>query len=266
MPELPEVAVLASDIRRIAASNSVRAVRFQTKHACFKKVMSATSVAIIRRFIGSHLKAGSNGKHLILSGEAGAVRIHLGMTGHFKLGPITRKDRAHHFFTIRIGADTLHYLDFRRFSRIQEYAINEFSIGGYKSGRGLSLTNKARLNFIVRNLPGLKSAPRISWLLRHGRVTGIGNYLANEALGRLNLNPYKHFQNEAEAMRTLLKCQALARASYRVGGTSFGIGYYRIDGSQGTFAEQLKYYRNPRIKRREFSNRGVYSLFPIESR
>ena len=138
-------------------------------------------------------------------------------------------------------------------------------LGGFSPRSGLYLRKAAELTNALPALAGFKTRPRITWLLQHGHRTGVGNYLANEALGRLRLSPFVPCRNEGEALHILHTCQQLARKSYRLGGTSFGIRYFRLDGSEGTFSNQLRFYKNPTVQRTLLGNRPVYTTFRLRA-
>lgn len=199
----------------------------------------------------------------MLRSGATVVSIQLGMTGQFRLAPVPPKYHQHHFMSLKWDTAECCFLDFRRFARAKTALPSPHeALGGFIPHIGFVLRSP---NAIAKQLPelqGFLSTPRIRWLLRHGHRTGIGNYLANEALGRLALSPFEPCQNANEALIILKMCQQLAKLSYRAGGTSFGIGYFRLDGSEGSFSKQLAFYKNPRANRTMFCNRAVYSYFP----
>jgi formamidopyrimidine-DNA glycosylase len=193
--------------------------------------------------------------------------MHLGMTGQFRFAPVPRENRQHHFLSLTWGSTECCFIDFRRFARVKtEVPNNSDALGGYVPGAGLVLRTPAETARQLVALPGYQSTSRIAWLLRHGHRTGVGNYLANEALGHLALSPFEPCHDAREALRILRKCQHLSKQSYRAGGTSFGIGYFRLDGSEGRFSERLLFYKNPGVRRTLFQNRGVYSDFTPPTR
>jgi formamidopyrimidine-DNA glycosylase len=199
---------------------------------------------------------------LVIHGGGKAVVMHLGMTGQFRIAPVPREYRRHHFLSLIWDTTECCFIDFRRFARVKaEPPNNSAALGGYLPGRGLVLRAPTEIARCLPMLPGYQSTSRIAWLLRHGHRTGVGNYLANEALGRLCLSPFEPCRDARESVRILRKCQQLAKQSYSVGGTSFGIGYFRLDGSVGRFSEQLSFYKNPGTTRTLYQNRGVYSDF-----
>lgn len=217
--------------------------------------------------VGRRLQISSSGKHLVFAAGRDKIALHLGMTGQFRLAPIPEEYEKHHFMTLRWRKTECCFLDFRRFARARMATSNPMTaLGGFDPARGFFLKKASDLVIGLSHLPGWRSTPRIAWLLRHGSKTGVGNYLANEALGRLRLTPFEPCNDESEALVLLKACQRLARRSFQAGGTSFGIGYFRLDGSEGTFASQLAFYRRPGIKRSVFQNRSVYTQFPGQLR
>jgi formamidopyrimidine-DNA glycosylase len=128
------------------------------------------------------------------------------------------------------------------------------------------LCTKDGLNTAIHlHLRGYERTPRISWLLKYGPQTGVGNYLANEALGRLGLNPFEPCESLAEATDLLLECGKVAEESYISGGNSFAGGYYRLDGKPGGYDSLCKFYRAPAIPRQVFRGRPVYSNYQQRS-
>lgn len=212
---------------------------------------------------GQRVRVASFGKLLVIAAAKKSVTFHLGMTGQFQLSPVVPLHQRHHFMTLEWQGTRCHFLDFRRFARCRpEKVLPLGALGGFHPGKGFFVAPPAQLRTaLVTQLRGYSTMPRISWLLRHGRQTGVGNYMANEALGRLGLSPFHPCESESEALELLKACQVVARRSFNRGGTSFGIGYFRLDGTAGRFTEELQYYRHPAVPRVMFRNRPVYSHF-----
>lgn len=262
MPEMPEVAVLASDLARIAHGRRLDAVLFRGASSFLNKIVPPQARRAARSLVGRRTYISSLAKHLIVRSGTASITIHLGMTGQFRIQDVPEKYRDHHFMTLSWGKNKCFFMDFRRFSRVHVgLRPNETALGGFDPKHGFFLRSGRDLTQGLPMLTGIQSTPRIAWLLRHGPTTGVGNYLANEALGRLNLSPFDPCLNENEALRVLRMCQRLAQRSFQAGGTSFGIGYFRLDGSEGQFSRQLAFYKNESIRKSTFRNRSVYSRF-----
>ncbi|MGK5085465.1 DNA-formamidopyrimidine glycosylase family protein, partial [Bdellovibrionota bacterium FG-1] len=210
------------------------------------------------QLLGRPLAFRSYGKGLFLY-EAGAetplVEFALGMTGQFHLRRRLDKWKRHYFLSISLGDAEVFFADPRRFGRVQTPRDTAFALGGYSEELGFWKITKPRLP------TGFLKKSRVSWLLDAGDQTGVGNYMANEALGRLGLSPFEPCRDEREAILLLRKCAAIASASYRRGGNSFGSGYYRLNGAEGAYASRCRFYQNPRVPRTMFRGRPVFTYF-----
>lgn len=225
--------------------------------------MSKTIRSQFSTLVGQHVTFASNGKalHLFKKGTAKPkVEWRLGMTGQFHRIPAPGKWKRHYFLELKFGSETVYYADPRRFGRLKLPEKTEFCLGGYSSKDGFWSARKPPLP------SGFLNRPRIAWLLSNGEKTGIGNYMANEALGKLDLSPFEVCRNEREARMLLQECQEIARRSFKFNGNSFGSGYYRLDGSVGRFLNRCAFYQNSKIKRHTFQGRPVFSNFSPRSK
>jgi len=177
------------------------------------------------------------------------------MTGRFHLEPLNAKWRRHCFLVLRFDGLTIHFSDPRRFGRLSEPRVSEFALGGFSEDSGFWYNRKPSLP------KGYLSRPRISWLLGNGDQTGVGNYMANEALGRLHLSPFLPCESVGEAIRLLGQCAKISAQSFRHGGNSFGSGFYSLDGSEGRYAPFCRFYQNPNVPRLVFQQRPVFTRF-----
>lgn len=256
---------MAHDLSGIAAGQRLSSVYFYKRDRFFSTILPPDVRSALRRLVGQRARISSNGKLLVLSSGSIYVSIHLGMTGQFRTEPVPQNHRRHHFMTLRWGRTRCRFLDFRRFSRARVGSPErEAALGGFDLQTGLYLRPPESCSSKI--MTGATTSPRMAWLLRHGKLTGIGNYLANEALGRLDLSPFSPCRSAAEGLTILRMCQRIARESYCAGGTSFGIGYWRLDGTEGGYAKQLQFYQNPKIERSLYRNRSVYSRFSPRSK
>ena len=263
---MPEVAVLAADLARIAHGRRLVAASFRMESSLLPKIIPPETRRALRSLVGRRTQISSLAKHLVVRSGSTTIAVHLGMTGQFRIGSIPKRHRSHHLMTLSWGKSDCFFLDFRRFSRVRSVLPpGGMALGGFDPAHGFFLRSARNLLQGLPALTGLRSSPRITWLLRHGATTGVGNYLANEALGRLDLSPFAPCRDEDEALRILRMCQQLAQRSFRAGGTSFGIGYFRLDGSEGKFSQRLAFYKNSSVRRTTFRNRSVYSRFTLRN-
>lgn len=85
--------------------------------------------------------------------------------------------------------------------------------------------------------------------------------MANEALGQLNLSPFTPCKNEKEARTLLTKCRDIAAQSLRYNGSSFGSGYFLLNGDEGGYLKYCQYYKKSEIPRHIFNGRPVFTKF-----
>lgn len=266
MPELAELARFAHDLNLIVGGRKISAVRANRNDKFSDKIAPADALGEVKENVGYNAKFISVGKSLILTlpKKNKIVNFKLGMTGRFQEN-VPDKFKDHVFWSLKFEDKSVHYLDPRRFGSVQlctglPEKEREMSLGGY-DGKNLSLRELPRIFKYLNKKVTLSRTPRITWLLNTGKYTGIGNYMANEALGSLGLNPFKPFINKKEILLVFKRCQEIAAESYKLGGYSFGGGYYMLDGEPGKF--EGKYYQN--LPRQVFKNRPVYTNFKLET-
>lgn len=213
--------------------------------------------------IGHESFFSSKGKSLYLKEKRGnaAVLFKLGMTGMFQITELTKEviDK-HAFITFEFEKIRVYYLDFRRFGRVTLFSDVNLELAGFDGDQFYTVT-ESEIKKMIPQLKGWQKQPKITWLLKHGTRTGTGNYLANEALGRLNLNPFTPCGNEKECIALLKKVAEVATESYEHGGNSFKGGYYRLTGERGEYFKYCQFYRNSKIPSYSFRGRPIYTLF-----
>jgi len=256
MPELAEVALYARDLNNAIASAKLRGVSFPNRRDWGQKIIPPRIQRLLSGLIGERITFYSKGKALYVSNNVDPVaEFRLGMTGQFHRQPLLGKWKRHCFLNLEFDGFTLNYADPRRFGRVKEPLENNSAIGGYNLKNGFWLQKQLILPF------GYLTRPRISWLLGTGDRTGIGNYLANEALGIMRLSPFEPCRNESEAVRLLKKCGEIARKSFAAGGNSFGTKFYDIDGIEGKYSELCRFYQNAKVPRMMYRGRPLFTHF-----
>ena len=261
MPELAEVALFAKDLNTLAPKNRITEISFLNSTDGGKVVIPQQCRKLLKNLVGKKVSFTSSGKkiQLVVAKEI-VCEIRLGMTGQFHLERLNNHWRRHYFLHFKLGNKSVYYADPRRFGRVVLPGDSKFSLGGY-TANGRFVLNK---NLVVPR--GFLTTPRISWLLVTGSATGVGNYMANEALGRLHLSPYTPCKNSNEAKRILGMCQQIAKESFAKGGNSFGTKFFRIDGKEGKYFENCLFYQNKKISRKNYRGRPVFSLFKDEKK
>jgi formamidopyrimidine-DNA glycosylase len=263
MPELAEVAIYARDLNRSAQSGVLKSVTFHPQKPWGEIIIPPLIQRRFEQACDSPVAFCSEGKALLLQVPnlekilAPIVEFRFGMTGRFYAESLAEKWQRHCFLELNWAGSRIYYVDPRRFGRLSIPQENLYAIGGYRPDQGFWLRSRLKV------LPGYQTVPRISWLLRGGRHTGVGNYMANEALGRLDLSPFTPGTSEAEAVRLLEECQAVAQASFLSDGNSFSGGYYRLDGTQGSFIQNCQFYGSKEVPCYSFRGRPVFTKHPL---
>jgi formamidopyrimidine-DNA glycosylase len=270
MPEIAEVAVYAHDINKLIQGKKLKRVEFKGEARWQDVIVPKPVRSILKSWEGRNITFKSLGKTLYLnefkSKEAAPVQFKLGMTGMFQINSPTADGLSRHSFIVfefetkKEQTLKLYYLDYRRFGRVGLAKDEPLAIAGF-DGQKFFTKDKSTIALIVKKLKGFKNKPRISWLLEQGVRTGVGNYLANEALGKLKLSPFDPCKNEEEATKLLFEVAKISQKSFDHGGNSFKGGYYRLTGELGDFFKYCKFYRNMTIKCFNFRGRPVYTHF-----
>lgn len=258
MPELAEVALFARDLSELSRNSVILKVSFPNRNDWGNIIVPDTVRKQLKGAVGKKVFFESTGKalHMSIKGAGSPlIEFRLGMTGQFHLSKTPGSWDRHYFLSIEFENGAVHFADPRRFGRVIEPVLTEYSLGGYRVKSGFTKVK----TIIVPD--GYLRIPRISWLLNHGDRTGVGNYMANEALGRLNLSPFVPCESRNEAIKILRKCRDIAQKSFQHGGNSFGSGYFLLNGDEGNYLKFCRFYQNPRVRRELFRGRPVFTKF-----
>ncbi len=262
MPELAEVALYARSLNQVSRRQQVLRVSFPNQKDGGQKIIEPEVQRKLKELVGTSLSFHSRGKGLLLneakSNEA-VAEFRLGMTGQFHLQAPLGKWKRHCFLEIELKDQIIHYSDARRFGRVQVPRDIGTAIGGFGGSKGFWVEKKPQPP------KGFLTQSRISWLLGTGQQSGVGNYMANEALGLLKLSPFQPCRDEAEARALLRKCAAIAQLAFDLGAETYRDQFYNmaIEGSQ--LSDFCKFYGNPKIPRQVYRGRPVYSKFQLDS-
>lgn len=263
MPELAETARFAKDLNYIIGGSHLKAVKPNINDKFSSRLAPSDAMLELQKNIGKNIGFVSLGKCLFLTLPRlnSVLNIKLGMSGSFQR-ELKSGFEKHVFWTMSFSNGTIiHFVDPRRFGSVTlqrgaDERVREMALGGY-NGKNFVMRELPRIHKYMCGNLSMSKAPRITWLLNTGKFTGVGNYMANEALGKLDLNPFQPFKNFKEITAVFKECQNVAMESYAKGGYSFGGGYFMLDGSPGTF--EGKYYQA--MERQMFKNRPVYTRY-----
>jgi formamidopyrimidine-DNA glycosylase len=233
MPELPEVETVARTLRPRLVGHRILEVdasglplRRPIDLARLRAACAGARVAAVRRL----------GKYLLIDLSSGQVLIvHLGMTGRLLFADrrTARPRHTHAIFRLS-GGEELRYVDPRRFGVLRVYpraglgAAPELAVLGvdpFDSGFTLDYL-RAQLRHARCNLK--------AFLMDQGRVAGIGNIYACEALYRAGLSPRRRAQRvtAAGASRLYEAIGHVLEAGVRNRGTTFS-DYVDAEGQAG---------------------------------
>lgn len=236
MPELPEVETARRGIEPHIVGR--RVLRWQIRNAALRWPVEVPDV-----LAGQVVRGVSRrGKYLLLEFEAGALIIHLGMSGSLRVVPPDAAVRKHDHVDVEFdGGRMLRLNDPRRFGSVlwQPADTRHWLLAGL----GVEPLSEAFSGaYLKRAARGRRV--NVKNLLMDGRVVvGVGNIYANEALflagvrptlraGRVTLASYERL---AECIR-----QVLAGA-IEMGGTTLR-DFVNQDGQPGYFKQSLFVY------------------------
>lgn len=265
MPELPEAETIARDLDPRLAGRRVTDVTI-THHDVVAGPADRFVDALIDRIIAG---VGRRGKNVVLHlDDAGRLVVNLGMTGRLVTSDSPRVgELAHVAVAFRLDdGRTLFYDDTRRFGLLQRYDAEAWATRDLDLGiEPLSdaFTGEALWALIKRT-----RTPVRNFLLDQGRVAGVGNIYALEALFRAGIRPtrrgHRITRKEAVRLRDALR-DVLSRAIEHRGTT---ISDYRDgSGEAGGFEPLLRVYGREgercsacgaTIKRTVLTNRSAF--------
>ena len=295
MPELPEAEVVRRGVEHVLLGGEFTCVdvrderelrRFAGTTTDFvEQLTGAQARAVVRRgkFLWAPLQRDGRTTH--------ALVVHLGMSGQLLRADPTAAPLRHERvrFTLRRpeGGDAgLAFVDQRVFGYVgiePLVATVDGGLGGYAGGADWGeavipaharhiardpldpqFDEAAFLHAVRRSRSGIK---RI--LLDQGRISGIGNIYADEALWRARIHPETRGTRMAAATvtRLLSSVRDTLQDALAAGGTSFDEQYKRVNGESGYFQRDLAVYGRAGepcrrcgtpIRRESFMNRSSH--------
>lgn len=268
MPELPEVEVV-----RRGLLDHVVGKRFATAkvlHPRTARRQPGGAAELEARLAGAFVSGiGRRGKYLWLDTSAGALLVHLGMSGQMLIK--SGAPEPHKHLRARVLMDSGYELWF-----VDQRTFGYWHIGELFDGVPELVTHVApdllesafsmsgTVARIRRKRSGIKRV-----LLDQTVVSGIGNIYADEMLWQAQIHGETPASALAESeVSTLLEAgQDVMRLALEQGGTSFDSLYVNVNGQSGYFSRSLNAYGQqgrpcPRcgtlIVREQFANRGSH--------
>ena len=231
MPELAEVELVR---RQLTAVTGATIARVHTDGSSrFAAAMAAMGGVLgVAERKGKWLSIPVN---CLGGGVEGHLGIHLGMTGQLLLVPPASAPSRYRFnFELGDGR-TLVLGDVRGFGRVTFTSVPfEGLILGLEPGQTGFTT-------ALRAAAGIGRAPMIMTLLDQHKISGVGAYIAQEALWRAGISPHARSVSDAGIDVLAQKLHDVVTDSINTGGMSMR-DYRRLDGSVGESFDRLDCY------------------------
>lgn len=243
MPELPEVETICRAIRPHVIGRTITGVQTCVPRLRHPLDQDALSNHLVGRRIHDIRR---RGKYIILElDDGGALVIHLGMTGSFRIcppeEPLHRHDRL--VWTLSDGQHW-RFQDIRRFGMA---VICHLAKPGAEptilahlgpEPLGVAFTADYLIAAFKTHTRPIKNA-----LLDQRLVAGLGNIYVNEALFDARISPLRPSDTltRAECERLIVAVKKVLSASLESGGTTIS-DFKSVDGSEGKFALHLSVY------------------------
>ena len=242
MPELPETETIARDLDGAIRGRTIKKIsvrkadvlREVSARALGKRLIDATIVRSWRR-----------AKLVVIDFDTGdRLVVQPRFTGALLIddGNFTREELR--YSTMRFDLDdgrALHYADVRRLGTVALMDANRFEV--YSAKLGIEPLDPGFTGAHLSAVLCSTSRPVKKILMEQGKIAGIGNIYANEALWRARIDPSRAATSvtleEAELLRDSIV--AVLREAIEARGTSFR-DYRDARGQRGSFVEKLQAY------------------------
>lgn len=242
MPELPEVETVRRGLEARARGRYIVAV--EVLHPQVIAGPADVFEQSVRGVIGRLERKGKAIAIELLAGNGESPRyllVRLGMTGQVTMRPSHVPLEPHtHVRLVLENGEEIRYRDIRRFGRLRYCTRGELE--EVFSGLGPDAPTMTDAEFLAA-LRGRRT-PVKNWLLNQGRLAGVGNIYADEALFQARIHPLaeagKLKRPKALALRRAV--ERVLRQAVAMQGTSLR-DYIDIEGRPGRFRIKLKVYQ-----------------------
>jgi formamidopyrimidine-DNA glycosylase len=206
MPELPEVEFARRSLERWLAGE--RVVRAQADPTRIFRGADRKRFTSLR---GRLVQARRKGKYLLLAFEGGqGLLSHLGMTGKWVRRPPSVREPYSRARLFLEGGEVVHYRDPRMFGRLEPTAADGLDALPVVQALGVDpLVDGLTARTLAAAIGPSRQALKVA-LLDQGRVAGLGNIHAAEALYRAHLHPSREPQSLTPAEWRALRNGILA--------------------------------------------------------
>jgi formamidopyrimidine-DNA glycosylase len=238
VPELPEVEITRRGIEPFVLGRIITGVAVRNPN-----LRQRVPRNIARLVVGQRVRRVlRRGKYLLLECDAGALLVHLGMSGSLRVIEARSRPREHDHLDLVFGASALRLRDPRRFGVVL-WSRGDPSRHPLLARLGVEpLDEQFSEEFLYRITRGRDVGIK-QLLMNANIVVGIGNIYANESLFRAGIHP------RARAGRlTRARCGRLVKAvretllaAIAAGGSSLR-DFVHSDGASGYFQQHYYVY------------------------
>ncbi len=239
MPELPEVETTRRGIEPHVIGRTIEALEVYERRLRWPVARTLPARLAGRRIVG----VGRRAKYLLIRLDAGALIVHLGMSGSLRILAADTPRLRHDQYDLRLDSGrVLRFNDPRRFGSLH---YTDADPGEHRLLRNLA-PEPFDAAFDTEYLWRITRDRRLAvkQLLMNSRlVVGVGNIYANEALFRAHVRPARQARRltRAEAVRLVRAVRSVLTQAIREGGTTLR-DYVGADGSPGYFRQKLYVY------------------------
>jgi formamidopyrimidine-DNA glycosylase len=241
MPELPEVEVTRRGLAPHLEGQVVTAVALRRGGLRWPFPADLAGCLCGRRI----RRIGRRGKYLLIEFDHGTLIIHLGMSGHLRILPVTTPLQLHDHVDLTLGDQVLRMNDPRRFGAVLWHAREDGAIENHVLLRRLGVEpfepafSAQLLHCQTRN----RSAAIKQVLLAGDIVVGVGNIYASETLFNARINPktaahrigLPRYEKLTQAIREILT------AAIEQGGSTLR-DFLSVNGQSGYFQQSYFVY------------------------
>jgi formamidopyrimidine-DNA glycosylase len=241
MPELPEVETVRRGIEARAAGRHI--VGVEVRHP---QVIAGSPDLFEQNVRGAIGRLERKGKAIAVelrkNGEPSHyLLVRLGMTGQVTVVPSGQPLESHtHVRLLLENGEEIRYRDVRRFGRLRYCTRSEVEAIFARLGPDAPVMTDVEFQAALSG----RRTPVKNWLLNQGRLAGVGNIYADEALFAARIHPLTEARSlKPDAARALRRAvENVLRRAIDMQGTSFR-DYVDIEGRPGRFRIKLKVYQ-----------------------
>ena len=238
MPELPEVESVRSTLAPLVVGQTIRAVTVY--NPALRWPIAAT---LPQQVQGQVVRSvGRRAKYLLLRTQAGALIIHLGMTGRLVRTPLGEPPARHDHVDIVLDDHLLRYHDPRRFGSMEWHPGSPESYPRFAKLGPEPLSADFSPQHLAKALRR-RSAPIKAALMDSAVVAGLGNIYVSEVLHRAGVHPLSRACDLPPAQLEAITRQtaAVLQQAIAAGGSSLN-DYVDAEGRPGSFQDQHRVY------------------------